>query len=461
MANVADCQTILDELLAAVGFEDAPLNRLTIIDDGNALPSPWPITANAVAALAAVGLAASRFGELRGGRAADVTVRTFHAGLSMASSSYLTVDGKPAKFRDPFTGFYEAADGRWAFLHGNFPHLRDGVLSLLGVSHVKDVAEAVARRDAFELEALGISHGLCIASVRTRAEWEAEASFEAAKNLPLIELVRMGEGTPTQTPGEQPLAGIRMLDLSRVIAGPMTGRTIAEFGAEVQLISGPELPFIESLVIDTGFGKRSAILDLSSAEGRETFDALVAEADIVLDAYRPGSLRGRGFDRLALAQRRPGLIHLDINAFPRLGPWALRRGYDSLVQATTGMCWDGVNPPENLPCQPLDYLTGYLGALTAMVGLIRRIEGKTGWSGRLSLTQTAQWMWDTYDRLGPETDYPAEKIAIDDARKLGYLASYETEFGTVEALRSPLQSADWRWPYVPVRLGSHAPGWST
>src|SRR5690606_41105470 len=177
--------------------------------DGDALASPWPITANAVAALAAVGLAASHLGELRGGRVADVTVRTFHAALSMASSSYLTVDGKPAKFRDPFTGFYEAADGRWAFLHGNFPHLRDGVLSLLGVSHVEDVAEAVARRDAFELEALGISHGLCIASVRTRADWEAEASFEAAKNLPLIELVRMSEGTPTQTPGDHPLAGIR------------------------------------------------------------------------------------------------------------------------------------------------------------------------------------------------------------------------------------------------------------
>lgn len=460
MTTIGDCTAVLRDLLSAVGFDDAPLDRLDIADDGIALPTPWPITANAVAVLAAVGLAASRLGELRSGEATQVSVSTHHAGLAMACSSYLTVDGKPAKFRDPFTGFYEAANGRWVFLHGNFPHLRDGVLSLLGISDAADVASAVRTRDAFELEALGIASGLCIAAVRTRAEWQAETQCAAVKALPLIELERLADGwSRPQASGSQPLSGIRLLDLSRVIAGPMAGRTIAEFGGDVLLVSGPGLPSIESLVIDTGFGKRATTLDLVSAEDRAVFESLVAETDVFLDAYRPGSLPGRGYDKAALSRLRPGLIHVGLDAFSRSGPWAARRGYDSLVQASVGMCWDGENPPENLPCQPLDYLTGYLGALTAMVGLIRRLEQGGGWSGRLSLARTAQWMWDTYDRLGPETDAPPVRLSVDDARSRGYLRPCRTAFGAIEALCPPLQPPDWRWPSPPVRLGTHAPGW--
>tara|TARA_R110002051_G_scaffold320833_1_gene406995 strand:+ start:13619 stop:15004 length:1386 start_codon:yes stop_codon:yes gene_type:complete len=459
--SLVEASTIaLRDLLSGIGFDDAPLDRLEIIDDGSALPTSWPITANAVAALAAVGLAASRLDELRNGVTAPVSISTYHAGLSMACSSYLTVDGKSAKFRDPFTGFYEAANGRWAFLHGNFPHLRDGVLKLLGVTTVDDVARAVRTRDPFDLEALGIANGLCIAAVRTRAEWEAEAQYTAIKALPLIEFERLDNGTPrSSASGGQPLSGLHVVDLSRVIAGPMAGRTIAEFGGDVLLVSGPGLPSIESLVIDTGFGKRSATLDLASPKDRATFEALIAESDVFLDAYRPGSLPGRGYDKAMLTRLRPGLVHIDLDAFSRSGPWAARRGYDSLVQATVGMCWDGENPPENLPCQPLDYLTGYLGALAGMVGLIRRMEQSGSWAGRLSLARTAHWMWNTYDHLGPQVDAPSTRPSIDDARSRGYLVPYDTAFGAIEALRSPLQSPDWRWPAPPAPLGSHMPDW--
>lgn len=461
MTIVDDCITVLQDLLAAIGFNDAPLDRLEIIDDGIALPTPWPITVNAVAALAAVGLAASRLNQLRSGSTTPVTISTYRAGLAMACSSYLTVDGKSAKFRDPFTGFYQAANGRWLFLHGNFPHLRDGVLSLLGVAAVEDVASAVRSRDPFELEALGIARGLCIAAVRSRDEWEAEAQCTAINTLPLIEFERLDGDAPRSSPaGDPTLSGIRMLDLSRVIAGPMVGRTIAEFGGDVLLVAGPGLPAIESLVIDTGFGKRSSMLDLTAADDRATFESLIAETDIFLDAYRPGSLPGRGYDRATLTHLRPGLIHIDLDAFSRSGPWATRRGYDSLVQASVGMCWDGKSLPQNLPCQPLDYLTGYLGALAAMVGLIRRIEQGAGWSGRLSLVRTAHWMWETYDRLGPQSDAPKARPSIDEARSRGYLAPYDTAFGPIEALRSPLQSPDWRWPSPPVPLGTHAPVWT-
>ena len=458
--SVAGASDILTELLSVVGFDNAPLDRLEIIDDGVALPTPWPITANAVAVLAAVGLAASHLGSLRRGTTEPVRVRSFHAGLSMACSSYLTRDGHSAKFRDPFTGFYEAAHGRWVFLHGNFPHLRKGVLALLGVETLEAVADAVRLRDAFELEALGIANGLCIAAVRTRSEWQAELQSAAVGALPLVEIDRMDDGASrVGDVGDGPLGGVRMLDLSRVIAGPMAGRTIAEFGGDVLLVSGPGLPSIDSLVIDTGFAKRSAMIDLSSAQERARFEDLIATSDIFLDAYRPGALPGRGYDRARLAELRPGLVHVDLDAFSRLGPWAGRRGYDSLVQATVGMCWDGQSPPENLPCQPLDYLTGYLGALTAMVGLIRRLERGGGWGGRISLARTAQWMWDTYDRLGPDQDAPDARISIDEARTRGYLDDYATDFGAIEALKSALQADGWRWPAPPVPLGAHPPHW--
>lgn len=460
MSLAQRCRIVLEDLLASIGFDDAPLDRLEIVDDGLTLPTPWPITANAVAALAAVGLAASRLGQLRTGEARPVRIQTRHAGLAMASSSYLVVEGKAAKFRDPFTGFYEAANGRWVFLHGNFPHLRDGVLTLLGVSSVDEVAAAARNHDAFALEAEGIARGLCIAAVRTRAEWRTERQQAHIRSLPLIEL-QATDGGSTRLPAasDAPLSGVRMLDLSRVIAGPMSGRTIAEFGGDVLLVSGPGLPSIESLVIDTGFGKRSTEIDLGSADGRSAFEALVSEADIVFDAYRPGALAAKGYDRQALFRMRPELVHVDLDAFSRLGPWSSRRGYDSLVQATTGMCWDGETPPENLPCQPIDYLTGALGALAAMVGLIRRVETGSATSARLSLARTAEWMWDTYDWLGPEADIPAARPSIAEARDSFYLARYATAFGDIEALRSPLQDPDWRWSSAPVRLGSHSPAW--
>lgn len=447
---------ILAELLATVGWEDAPLDRLEIVDDGLSLPTPWPVTANAIAALAAVGLAASRIHEIRTGEKRVVRVSTLHAGLSMASSSYLLIDGKAAKFRDPFTGFYEAANDRWVFLHGNFPHLRDGVLEMLGVQNVDDVPHAVKKRDPFELEAEGIAKGLCVAAVRTREEWLAEPQAEAVLSQKLLSVNRIGDAPLRAiSSGTEPLSGLRMLDLSRVIAGPMSARTVAEFGGEVLLISGPNLPSIESLVIDTGFGKRAVFIDLR--KDSETLERLLSEADIFLDAYRPGALAAKGFDAQSLSRKHPGIIHIDLDAFSKMGPWSGRRGYDSLVQATTGMCWDGKSKPRNLPCQPLDYLSGYLAAFGAMIALIRQYEEGGSWSVRLSLAQTSEWMWSTYSSLGAETAMPDTSMTFEQAAS--FLAEYQTDFGLVTALKSPLQDAAWHWPSVPVPLGTHDPAW--
>lgn len=453
----------LCDLLSSAGWHDAPVERLSIEERPKVLATPWPIAALASAALGAVGLAASRIHELRTGERRRVTLDTRSAELAMASSSYLLVDGKPAKFRDPFTGYYPAADGDWVYLHGNFPHLRDGLLAMLGVYNEPEaIRAAVAARKAGEIEAEAIARGLCAARVRDRADWMREPQAAVESSLPPLRIDRLGDAPQhALPPGRQrPLDGLRMLDLSRVIAGPMAGRTMAEHGATVMRIAAPTLPYIQSLVIDTGFGKHSAFLDLKEAADRETLLSLAAGCDVMLDAYRPGALAARGLDAAALTGIRPDLVSVSLSAFSASGPWAGRRGYDSVVQSTMGMTVSRAGDvPRLLPCQPLDYLTGYLAAFAAMLCLIRRHEEGGRWHAALSLAATAGWMWRMRDRLGDDPAHPdanPDFAAVEDLSDV-----HDTAFGGITALRPALriEGIETGWSRVPVPLGSDPPRW--
>jgi crotonobetainyl-CoA:carnitine CoA-transferase CaiB-like acyl-CoA transferase len=457
---------ILGELLDLAGFEDAPLDRLQIVERDKVLATPWPIAPIATATLAAVGLAASYIRERRFGEKAKVKIDTRGAEIAMASSSYLEIDGRNAKFRDPFTGLYPAAGGEWVFLHGNFPHLRQGLLDVLDVPNEPDaIRAAVSRWNAADLEEEAIRRNLCAARVRTRDDWQTTAQSRAMRDLPPLAITRSASSPAPGWPasGDEterlPLSGYRMLDLSRVIAGPMAGRTIADFGADVLLVSGPGLPSIESLVIDTGFGKRSCGIDLAAPQGLERLEALAGEADIVLDAYRPGALAARGFDRASLQRTRPGLVHVSLNAFSKAGPWANRRGYDSLLQATMGMALaDPSSRPALLPCQPLDYLTSYLAAFGIMVALIRRAGEGGSFGVDLSLATTAQWMWRWRDALGDDDIVPNANPTPADIADLTDL--HETAFASVRAARPAIEfggHAGFRTP--PVPLGSDPAIW--
>ena len=452
----------LRSLLDAVGWHDAPIDRLSVEERPKVLATPWPIAPMAAAALGAVGLAVSRLRELRTGEVVPVGVDTRAAELAMASSSYLGIEGKPAKFRDPLTGFYQAAAGEWVYLHGNFPHLRQGILDMLGVDDADRVAAEVLKRSAAGIEAEAIARGLCAARVRGRDEWLSEERAEQGGAEPPLHLQRVGDA-PAAGLSASPrsaLNGVRVLDLSRVIAGPMAGRTLAEHGATVLRVAAPHLPSIKSLVVDTGFGKRSAFLDLENEAGRESFMALATEADIFLDAYRPGSLERRGFGASRLRQINPGLISLSLSAFSPNGRWAGRRGYDSIVQATVGMAADAKpDRPALLPCQPLDYLTGYLAAFASMVALIRRHEEGGQWQARLSLEATSGWMWRMRAALGDDVVVPDANPAHEEVEDL--IESYDTAFGRVAALRPALllNGQVTTWGSLPVPLGTHPPLW--
>lgn len=385
----------------AHGDPDA-LARATVTGQDPTLPSTFRVGTLAAATIAAAGLAAAECHRLRTGVAQTVDVSVRDALVAFRSERYLRVDdGPPPELRHPVTGFYETRDGRWIQLHANFPHHLQGMLGVLGCGAQRDdVAAAIRTRDGAALDTALAEAGLCAALIRTPDEWAAHEQARAIAALPLFEIERIGDAPVEPIGGGdagQPLAGVRVLDLTRIIAGPVAGRTLASHGAQTLLVNGPHLPNIAPLVIDNGRGKRSTWIDLRDDAGIDTLHALARDADVFLQSYRPGALAARGFGPLALAARRPGIVCVSISAYGHAGPWAQRRGFDSLVQSASGIAWQEqqaahANAPRHLPCQALDHATGYLAAFGAMIALARRAREGGSWHVRLSLAQTGRWL---------------------------------------------------------------------
>jgi len=445
-------------LATTLGWGDAPWDRVDIIPGPTALATALPIADMATAAQALIGLAAAAFHQARGGPPQRVRIDRREASLSMTPAAYLTVDGAHAVEWDPLTGYFRAADG-WVYLHTAFKHLRDGLLSEFGLAQdAQAVAAGLARLTAREIEDRAAAAGVCAIRRRSRAEWDAHPHAAVLAQRPVIELTRTGGPTPPALPaGEAPLSGIRVLDLSRVIPGPTMGRVLAEHGAEVLRIGAPHLPVIDSLVIETGYGKRSAHIDLEDPQGRAAMARLIETADVLIDGYRPGALARHGLGADDLARLNPRLVQIDLSAFGADGPWGGRRGYDTYVQAATGLSADGSGGPGRLPCQPLDYLTGYFGAAAAMAALRRRLAEGGGFRVRLALARTAMWLWEQTDLLGHEPS-PPDRNPEDMPE---YRWQMVSSFGALSSLRPAvsLSRTPPRWRGAPVRLGSDAPQW--
>ena len=358
------------------------------------LPTPFRISETAAASLAAVGLAASDLWELRTGRGQRIGVNARQATASLRSSKYMTMDGKPAGAeRHSLMGVYPAKNGRWSYLHCNFPNHRDAALGVLGVEEEdgEAVRRAVAKWDALELEEAIIAANGAGGMVRSMEEWARHPQAAAVASLPLVEIDKIGDSPPEPLPeGNRPLSGIRVLDLTRVLAGPTCARTLAEHGADVMKITAPHLASIPAQEYDTGHGKLNARLDLRQESDLETMRELARQADVFSQGYRPGTLAKRGLSPQDLAELRPGIVYISLSAFGRLGPWASRRGFDTVVQTVSGIThrqgelFPGAEPgPQFYPVSAIDYITGYLMAFGAMVALAqpesRREE--VGWSG--------------------------------------------------------------------------------
>jgi len=459
----------LQELLRLVALPEAAAEAVRFEGRDPVLATRFRIGIAGAAAIAAAALAAAEIFALRsGGRRQRVAVDLRHAVAALRSSRLLRIDGAPPQdIFDPVSGFHPTRDGRSVMLHCNFPNHRAAALGVLGLSAGaprEAVAAVVSRWEGLALEdAIHAAAGVA-ALARSHEEWLRHPQAAAVGGLPLIEIERIGDAPAEALPaGARPLSGIRVLDLTRVLAGPTGARALAEHGAEVLKISAPHLPFSRDMDIDTGLGKRSAFLDLREAKDRARLAALVRDgrADIFVQGYRPGSLARRGFGAEELAALRPGIVLVELSAWGRAGPWAARRGFDTLVQTASGMAMiEGAGKPRLMPVSAIDYVSGYLMALGGMAALLRRAREGGSWRVRVSLARTGQWivecgLLDETAITGLPRDLPEAEIAR---------LSQETPspFGLIRhlvpAARMSETPAGWERP--PVPLGHDPAEWA-
>jgi crotonobetainyl-CoA:carnitine CoA-transferase CaiB-like acyl-CoA transferase len=454
---------ILRDIWTSAGGDASALDALTLTGDEPQLPSSFRVAAAAQVSVAATGLAAAEIWKMRSGEGQDVAVDMRHAVVECRSERYLRVDGKPPPPWDAIAGIYKTRDNGFVRLHTNFPHHRDAVCTVLNCKPERDAVQAALMQwDGEAFETAAYAGGCVVAFMRSHDQWLATPHAKALAGLPLISIAKIGEAAPRPWPkGDRPLAGLRVLDLSRVIAGPVAGRTLAAHGADVLLISGPGLPAIPWLTIDTGRGKLTSFVELKNEQGRATLRDLLAEADIFSQGYRPRAIEGLGFSPEDAARINPGIIYVTLSAYGAAGPWAERRGFDSLVQTATGFNHAegqaaGVDGPKELPAQMLDHATGYFMAFGAMMAKARQAREGGSWHVQVSLAQTGRWLWNlgrvsdglkTRDFTGEEVMPCIEEIA--------------SGFGPLRAVRhSAILSktpAFWARPAMP--LGSHPPQW--
>ncbi len=455
---------ILTRLWTSTGGDPAALDAVTLTGEEPQLPSSFRVAAAGQVSIAASGLAAAEIWKLRSAQAQGVTVDMRHAVVECRSERYLRVDGRsPPPTWDVIAGVYRTGDGRFVRLHTNFPHHRAAVCKVLDCKPEREEVQArLMQWEGAAFETAAYAAGGVVALMRAFDEWSALPQAKALAELPLIAIEKIGEAAPRPWPaGRQPLAGLRVLDLSRVIAGPVAGRTLAAHGADVMLVSGPDLPAIPWLVIDTGRGKFSCSLELKSEEGRAGLRDLLAEADIFSQGYRPRALASLGFAPEDAARISPGIVYVSLSAYGHVGPWADRRGFDSLVQTTTGFNHAegqaaGLDGPKELPAQMLDHATGHLMAFGAMMGRARQSREGGSWHVRVSLAQTGRWLWN----LGRIPDgLKAADLTGEMVRP--FLDESSSGFGPLRAVsHSAVLSktpAFWTRPAMP--LGSHAPQW--
>ncbi|MGE0419547.1 MAG: CoA transferase, partial [Acetobacteraceae bacterium] len=329
----------LDELMTLGGLPLSAAERVDFTGDDPVLPTQYRIGTAGAGVLAATGVAASELWKLKTGRGQTLSVDVPSAAVSLRSSRYMRIAGRaPDREFAPLMQFYPTGDGRWFFLHTNFPNLRDQALRILGCGDDVDaVARAIGRWPGEALETALHEGGACGGFVRTHAEWDRHPHAQAIAALPALEIIRIGDAPPRPLPpGDRPLSGVRVLDLTRVIAGPTASRTLAEHGADVLKITRAGLADSGQLDLDTGIGKLSARLDLREKDQHARLRELIATADVFSQSYRPGTLAARGFGPEALAELRPGIVYVTLSAWSHVGPWRFRRGYDTVVQAATG-----------------------------------------------------------------------------------------------------------------------------
>jgi crotonobetainyl-CoA:carnitine CoA-transferase CaiB-like acyl-CoA transferase len=451
----------------ALGGDPALVSRVSTVVSRETLDARLPVRGLARTCVAACSLAAAELGARRAGLAEVPGVRVDDEAVAVAfhSERLLRIDGRAPVAFAPLSRFWRTADG-WVRTHANYPHHRRRLLDALELpadASVERVAAALTARNAVEVEERVYGAGGLAVAVRTPAQWAAHEQAAEVARRPLVERAATGAAharvlPPLAASPLLPAAGLRVLDLTRVIAGPVGTRALALLGADVLRVDPPSLPEPPDQHADTGFGKRSATLDLRS--DREVFEDLLARADVVVTGYRPGALDRFGLDPRALAERRPGLVVAQVSAWGAYGPWGGRRGFDSLVQAATGIArTEGpAGQPGALPAQALDHGTGYLLAAAVLRALTERTYDGRGRSVRLALARTAAWLTGAAERDRAPDDAAAEALDEGPAPRL---AERDSPLGHLRYAPPAVSFTDGPldWVRPPGPWGTDAPCW--
>ncbi|MFI2762417.1 CoA transferase [Streptomyces echinatus] len=456
--------TAINDAWKALGGDPGLLPRVSAVVRRDVFGARLPVRELARACVGTCALAAAELGARRAGLAEvpAVTVDDGAVAAAFHSERLLTVDGRTPDVFAPLSRFWRTADG-WVRTHANYPHHRARLLDALGLARdatTEQVAGRLAEGSALETEETVQRAGGLAVALRTPARWRAHAQAAEVAARPLVERERLDavrtHALPPLDPGAAvllPAAGLRVLDLTRVLAGPVATRTLALLGAEVLRLDAPWLPELPDQHADTGFGKRSATLGLPG--DREAFEELLSTADVVVTGYRPGALDRFGLSPEALAARRPGLVVAQVSAWGAYGPWGGRRGFDSLVQVATGIAVTegSAGEPGALPAQALDHGTGYLLAAAVLRAVTERSDEGGSRLVRAALARTALWLTAG---IGPD---PAEGVPHPGPGT--WLAETDSALGRLRHARPPVSftGGPTGWERPPVPWGSDPAKW--
>ena len=420
--------------------------------------------------LAGVGVAVTDIHQMKCGRRQKVAIDARRAAATCQSSRLMRQPVAGGGWElvpiSPFmlhmrdiTQPWRCKDGRWYLPHFNLPHLHDRVIGVLGCESDADaVAKAIAQWDSHDLEEAVAAARACGSIVRSNSEWLAHPHGKMLSTRPLVEITKIGDSAPMPFPsGGRPLSGIRVLDLTRILAGPVAARTLAENGADVLMVAAEHLPQVPEHVMDMSHGKRSCFLDFNKAADLATLKTLARHADVFSQGYRPGIMDKHGLSPEQLAAERPGIIYLSISCYGHGGPFSNRGGWEQISQSATGICLDnGDERPKLLPASACDYTTGYNGAYGVLLALARRAREGGSYHVQVSLCRSGMYIY----KQG-HVDYPREDMGLSEAELDAIMIESNGGHGPLKHLGPVLSMSETKpyWDKPSPLLGSNRAEW--
>ncbi|MGZ0186805.1 MAG: CoA transferase [Alphaproteobacteria bacterium] len=459
-----------EEVMAIRGRGMPAAGEMTITGVDPVYSTGFKIGETAAAVLGGIGVAASDIWELKTGCRQQGSIDARHAAAALRSTTYMQRPDANGAWQNVVNQNHEAMikitqpwqtkDGRWFLPHFGLPHLQKRVLGVLGAEpNAASVEAAVAKWDALDLEAAIDEVRACGAMVRSNAEWLAHEHGQVLAQKPILEIIKIADSDPEPMPeGDRPLSGIKALDLTRILAGPIAGRTLAEHGADVLMVTAERLPQIAEHVMDTSHGKRSCFLDLTAADDSATLRGLVKDADVFSQGYRPGMLQKLGFAPEDLAAMRPGIVCVSISCFGADGPFSHRAGWEQVAQTVTGIAQEGLpDRPALLPAAANDYTTGYLAAYGVLLALAKRARDGGSYHVRVSLCQSGMFIY----RQG-KVAYEGPNMDLSTAELDGLRQESSPKAGPLRHLAPVLKLSETQphWSRPTPALGGDRPVWS-